>query len=158
MSGFYDIPPGHSVGSSLYTVFTHYASPWLSEIAASGNADTNEYAIDGASFNRLCKDMPSMMESSTNPYGLRRRDLDLIFSKCCPIGSRRLSFVHFLEALKLIGMTLNRNDDPTNAFTKLMVEHIFGAFDHNSIEPNPMVYEKILNELSTTSSPNLNSY
>ena len=157
MSSFYDIPPGHTVGSSLYTVFTHYSTPYLSEIADVANVSANntsmaDFSMDCYSFARFCKDMPDLMESSRNPNGINRRNLDLIFSKCTPIGNRRINFEHFLEALKLVAMATYPKEDPTNAFTKILVEHVFGAFDHNAVPPNPAIYEKILNELGGVSS------
>ena len=61
-----------------------------------------------------------------------------------------MSFSHFLEALEFISLKLYPKDDPTNAFTKLLVEHIYGAFDHMSIPPNAEVYERIVNELGSS--------
>lgn len=150
MPNFYDLPPQHSVGSSLYTVFTHYSTPWKSEIVAvkeinHANASLTDLSMTSASFIKVCKDMPELMDI------LKRQEVDLIFAKCSPMSSRRLGFEHFLEALKLISQTVYPEEDPSNAFAKLLVEHLYGAFDHHPIEPSAEVYEKILNELCSTS-------
>lgn len=158
MPNFYDLPPGHTVGSSLYTVFTHYSTPWKSEIVPVvqvNNSNQTDLSMTSASFIRLCKDMPDFMESHSNPRGIRRADIDVIFSKCAPIGSRRLNFENFLEAMNLMAQNVYSEEDPTNAFSKLLVEHVYGAFDHHSIEPDADVFEKILNELGNTGSSTL---
>ena len=95
--------------------------------------------------------MPELLNSHDSGNCLQRRDVDLIFAKCAPINVRRLNFDHFLDALRLISQHIYPEEDPTNAFTKLLVEHIYGAFDIHSIEPNAEVI-KILNELGNVSS------
>jgi len=147
MPNFYDLPPQHSVGSSLYTVFTHYSTPWKSEIVAVkevNNDNLTDLSMTSMSFIKMCKDIPELMDV------LRRQDIDLIFIKCAPISSRRLGFEHFLEALKLVALAVYPEEDPSNAFAKLLVEHIYGAFDHHPIDPNAEVFEKVLNELAST--------
>jgi hypothetical protein len=149
MANFYDLPPQHTVGSSLYTVFTHYSTPWKSEIVAVKEAINNHSLTDlsmtSGSFVKMCKDIPGLMDV------LRRQEIDLIFAKCAPISSRRLGFDHFLEALKLISQAVYTEEDPSTIFAKFLVEYLYGAFDHHPIEPSAEVFEKILNELSTTS-------
>lgn len=162
MSYFYDIPPGHTVCSSLHTVFTHYSTPWTSTQAHitgsinKNNSSAVDLTINNVSFFKMCKEIPHLMDPENSvEYGLlRRKDIDLIFAKCAPLGGRRMNFSHFLEALELIALKIYPKDDPTNAFTKLLVGYIYGAFDHAPITPSAEVYEKIVNELSPSENTN----
>lgn len=154
MSQFFDIPPGHTVCSSLHTVFSHYSTPWRSEIVAVDTTQGEpELSMDQASFFRMCKEIPNLMDPVNSvEFGLlRRKDIDLIFVKCTQVGSRRMEFPLFLEALLLIARKIYPHDNPTNAFTKLLVHYIYGAFDHNAVAPNPEVFQRILTELGLSS-------
>lgn len=137
----YDLPDGCSVCDGLFSLFSHYCSPWRSNVGKAA-ADPSTMMLESLNFARLCKDVPGLDKLLT------RGDVDLIFSKAKPLGSRRLDFEHFLVALLEMSIELYPEDDPTTALTKLLVEYMFGVFEETRQSDEREVFDKVYNELT----------
>ena len=139
----YSPPPGMSVHAACYSIFQHYCSPWKSAIGhvAVDAADAVTHTLDGASFARMCRECPDLGKN------LGRTDVDLIFSKCKPVGLRRLDYEHFLDALLGLATRIYVDDDPTKALANLLARFVFGLFDQQPTNNNA-VMQQIFNELN----------
>jgi hypothetical protein len=116
----YTLPDNMPICEALHSLFTHYASPWKSSLAA----ERIENTIDGVSFVRMCQEAPGLASKK-----LTRHEFDIIFTKAKPVGERRLHFNQFLKALLDLANRKFPGNDPTTAFSKLLTGHLFGLFD-----------------------------
>ena len=98
--------------------------------------------MDGKSFLKLCHEAPDLGSH------IGRTDVDLIFSRSKPLGTRRLSYEHFLDALLQLAIRIYPDMEPVKALTYVLSNFIFGVFDQTSAENEEMVLESIYNELN----------
>lgn len=163
----YSPPPNISVGEGLYLIFSHYCTPWKSQ---DYNQDSNFQSMDGASFNRMCKEgkisqQPSLLNRRITDTNVKcilflapeltqyigRTDIDLIFSKSKPQGTRRLDYDHFLDSLLELSVRIFPDDDPTIALANFLAKFIFALFDQPPAGNDVIVIEKILGQLAVMS-------
>lgn len=78
-----------------------------------------------------------------------RTDIDLIFSRVKPQGTRRLDYDHFLDSLLDLSIRIFPDDDPTIAMANFLAKFIFALFDQPPAGNDVLVIEKILGQLST---------
>lgn len=78
---------GMTVQEGIHAIFCHYACK------TSGDEDGSIKKMDGLGFTKMCKEAPELT------FAIGRHDVDLIFSKCKPVGERRLNFENFLDTI-----------------------------------------------------------
>jgi hypothetical protein len=96
-------------------------------------------------FSKFFKDAPNLDM-------LNRADIDLIFNKVKPVGTRKLFFANFLQGLLELGIMLYPTDDPTTALAKVLSIQILGLFDQPQIPDSTKIIDKLKVELTTFSS------
>lgn len=116
----YVLPENMPICEALFSLYSHYASPWKSSIAS----DHIENLLDGVSFVRMCLEAPGLATKK-----LTRHEFDIVFTKAKPQGERRLTFQNFLAALQDLSSRKFPDEDPSVAFAKLLSFHLFGLFD-----------------------------
>ena len=116
----YRLPEGMTICEAVYSLFSHYSSPWKSTIAS----DHQENMLDNASFVKMCKEAPGLCSKK-----ITQHEFDIIFTKAKPQGARRLDFEHFLDALLDLSTRKFPDEDPSVSFSKLLSLHMFGLFD-----------------------------
>ena len=116
----YALPQDMPICEAVYSLFSHYASPWKS----SYSDQITESTIDGVSFVRMCQEAPGLASKK-----LTRHEFDLVFTKAKAVGERRLKFDEFLNALLDLATRKFPRTDPATAFSKLCTSHLFGLFD-----------------------------
>jgi hypothetical protein len=123
-------PPDMPICDALHELFSHYCSPWRTGIIN----DSSEAMLDSASFTKLCKDAPGLESKRMD-----RHEFDIVFTKVKPQGCRRLDFEHFLNALAELAYRKYPDDEPRQAFAKLLSKSIFGLFDQQPVRDNTIV-------------------
>lgn len=137
---YFPTPPGSTVHKSLLSLFQHYCKPVTSAIAPDDSA--RDLTMDGATFHRMCRDCPPELGQR-----LGRTTVDLVFSKTKPVGTRRLDYEHFLDALLGLAKAVYPDEEPTLALATFISINIFALFDQPaSIEPQ-ITLQQVYDEL-----------
>lgn len=141
----YSLPENMPICEALFSLFSHYASPWKSSLAS----ESIENTIDGVSFVRMCQEAPGLASKK-----LTRHEFDIVFTKAKPLGERRLHFDEFLRALQDLADRKFPGLDPATAFAKLCTSHLFGMFD---IQPtvDSLAYQKVRHDILEDANVNL---
>ena len=140
----YAPPSNTSLAESLHLIFSHYCTPWKSNIGTAGGFSPKKDTpptMDGVSFARMCKEAPELCNF------IGRTDIDLIFSKTKPYGARKLDFDHFLDVLLAIAERIYPDDDPRVALANFLARFIFALFDQPPAEDGANVVENIHEQL-----------
>jgi hypothetical protein len=144
----YAPPASVSLGQSLYLIFSHYCSPWKSSFSESAAHDQSDavqnslQSMDSTSFVRMCREAPDLDQF------IGRTEIDLIYSKSKPTGTRRLNFEHFLDSLLQLAIRIYPEEDPRIALANFLARFIFALFDQPPTQDGVVVIDKILNELA----------